>query len=62
MLEFKYIKQEEYNKKPELLQQKQTEAKAQLERYNKTEEIQAIPNLRSYAIVVIKDKIEVEEL
>ena len=62
LLEFKYIKQEEYNKKPELLQQKQTEAKAQLERYNKTEEIQAIPNLRSYAIVVIKDKIEVEEL
>ena len=62
LLEFKYIKQEEYNKKPELLQQKQTEAKAQLERYNKTEEIQAIPNLRSYAIVVVKDKIQVEEL
>ena len=62
LLEFKYIKQEEYNKKPELLQQKQTEAKAQLERYNKTEEIQAIPNLRSYAIVVVKDKISVEEV
>ena len=62
LLEFKYIKQEEYNKKPELLQQKQTEAKAQLERYNKTEEIQAIPNLRSYAIVVVKDKISVEEI
>ena len=26
------------------------------------EELKAIPNLRSYAIVVIKDKIEVEEL
>ena len=62
LLEFKYIKQEEYNKRPELLQQKQTEAKAQLERYNKTEEIQAIPNLRSYAIVIVKDKISVEEI
>ena len=62
LLEFKYIKQEEYNKNPELLQQKQAEAKAQLERYNKTEEIQAIPNLRSYAIVVVKDKISVEEI
>ena len=62
LLEFKYIKQEEYNKNPELLKQKQAETKAQLERYNKTEEIQAIPNLRSYAIVVVKDKISVEEI
>ena len=62
LLEFKYIKQEEYNKNPELLQQKQQEAKSQLERYTKTEELKAIPNLRSYAVVVIKDKIEVEEL
>ena len=62
LLEFKYIKQEDYNKKPELLQQKLAEAKTQLERYNQTEEIQAIPNLRSYAIVVVKDKISVEEV
>ena len=62
LLEFKYIKQEEYNKNPELLKQKQAETKAQLEMYNKTEEIQAIPNLRSYAIVVVKDKISVEEI
>ena len=62
LLEFKYIKQEDYNKKPELLQQKLVEAKTQLERYNRTEEIQAIPNLRSYAIVVVKDKISVEEV
>ena len=62
LLEFKYIKQEEYNKNPELLKQKQQEAKTQLERYTKKEELKAIPNLRSYAIVVIKDKIEVEEL
>ena len=62
LLEFKYIKQEEYNKNPELLKQKQQEAKTQLERYTKKEELKAIPNLRSYAIVVIKDNIEVEEL
>ena len=62
LLEFKYIKQEEYNKNPELLEQKKQEAKAQLERYTKTEELSVIPNLRSYAIVVIKDKIQVEEL
>ena len=62
LLEFKYIKQEDYNKNPELLKQKQAEAKAQLERYNQTEEIRAIPNLRSYAIVVVKDKISVEEV
>ena len=62
LLEFKYIKQEDYNKNPELLEQKKQEAKAQLERYTKTEELSAIPNLRSYAIVVIKDKIQVEEL
>ena len=62
LLEFKYIKQEDYNKKPELLQQKLAEAKTQLERYNQTEKIQSIPNLRSYAIVVVKDKIQVEEL
>ena len=62
LLEFKYIKQEEYNKNPELLKQKQQEAKTQLERYTKKEELKAIPNLRSYAIVVVKDKIQVEEL
>ena len=62
LLEFKYIKQEDYNKNPELLEQKKQEAKAQLKRYIKTEELQAICNLRSYAVVVIKNKIEVEEL
>ena len=62
LLEFKYIKQEEYNKNPELLKQKQQEAKTQLERYTKKEELKAIPNLRSYAIVVVKDKISVEEI
>ena len=62
LIEFKYIKQEDYNKNPELLKQKQEEAKAQLERYTKAEELQAIPNLKSYAVVVIKDKLIVEEL
>ena len=62
LIEFKYIKQEDYNKNPELLKQKQEEAKKQLERYTKTEELQNIPNLRSYAVVAIKDKLIVEEL
>ena len=62
LLEFKYIKQEDYNKNPELLAQKQEEAKEQLKRYVKTEEVQAIPNLRSYAVVVVKDKIYVDEI
>lgn len=62
LLEFKYIKQEDYNKNPELLAQKQEEAKEQLKRYVKTEELQAIPNLRSYAVVVVKDKIYVDEI
>ena len=62
LLEFKYIKQEDYNKNPELLAQKQEEGKEQLKRYVKTEELQAIPNLRSYAVVVVKDKIYVDEI
>ena len=62
LIEFKYIKQEDYNKNPEILEQKQEEAKKQLERYTKTEELQAIPNLKSYAVVAVKDKLIVEEL
>ena len=61
LIEFKYIKQEEYNKNPEILKQKQEEAKAQLDKYVKTEEMRAIPNLKSYAVVAIKDKLVVEE-
>ena len=61
LIEFKYIKQEDYDKKPELLKEKQKEAKEQLKKYKKTEEIKMIPKLRSYAVVAIKDKLMIEE-
>ena len=62
LLEFKYIKQEDYNKNTELLKQKQQEAKEQIERYRQAEEINMIPNSKCYTLVVIKDKIETEEI
>ena len=61
LIEFKYIKQEDYDKKPELLKEKQKEAKEQLKKYKKTEEIKMIPKLRSYAVVAIKDKLIKED-
>ena len=62
LIEFKYIKQEDYDKDNSLLEKAQKEAKKQIEKYKNTEEIQAIPKLRSYTVVVIKDKIMVEEI
>ena len=62
LLEFKYIKQEDYNKNNELLEQKQTEAKEQIERYRQSEEIKMIPKLKCYTVVVVKDKINTEEI
>ena len=62
LLEFKYIKQEDYDKNHELLNQKQQEAKEQIERYRQAEEIKMIPNLKCYTVVVVKDKIEIEEI
>ena len=62
LIEFKYIKQEDYDKNPKLLKEKQKEAQEQLEKYKKTEEIKMIPKLRSYSVVAIKDKLIVEEI
>ena len=62
LLEFKYIKQEDYDKKPELLEEKQKEAREQLEKYKETEEIKMIPNIRCYSVVAIKDKLVVQEI
>ena len=62
LIEFKYIKQEEYDKDNSLLEKAQKEAREQIEKYRKTEEIQAIPKLRSYTVVAIKDKLIVEEI
>ena len=62
LLEFKYIKQEDYDKNQEILKQKQQEAKEQIERYRQAEEIKMISNLKCYTVVVIKDRIETEEI
>ena len=41
---------------------KQEQAKEQIEVYRKSEEIQMLSKLKCYSIVVIKDRIEVEEI
>ena len=60
LIEFKYIKKEDYTEK--LLKQKQDEARDQLEKYLITEEIKMIPKLRTYSVVAIKDELVVEEI
>ena len=62
LIEFKYIKQEEYEKDNSLLNKKQEEAKAQLEKYKNTDEIKLIPKLKAYSVVAIKYKLIVEEV
>lgn len=57
MIEFKYLKKGEENK----LEEKQKEAKEQIEEYANFEEIREIPNLRKYTVVAVVDKIYVEE-
>lgn len=62
LIEFKYIKQENYEKDNELLNKKQEQAKLQLRDYMNSNEIKMIPKLRGYSVVVIKDRIEVDEI
>ena len=62
LIEFKYIKQEDYEKDNSLLKQKQEQAKEQLQMYKDTEEIKMLPKLKSYSVIVIKDRIEYEEI
>mgnify|MGYP004534795473 FL=1 len=62
LIEFKYIKQEDYDKDNSLLKNKQKQARIQLETYKRSEEITMLPKLKSYSIVVIKDKIFIEEV
>jgi len=62
LIEFKYIKQEDYDKNNSLLKNKQKQARIQLKTYKKSEEITMFPKLKSYSIVVIKDKIFIEEV
>ena len=60
LIEFKYIKKEDYTEG--LLQEKQEEAEKQLKKYLNTEEIKLIPKLKSYSIVAIKDELVVKEI
>ena len=58
MIEFKYLKKDEKNK----LQEKQAEARKQIEEYGEFEEIKAIQNLHKYTVVAVNDKLYVEEV
>ena len=58
MVEFKYIKKGEVAK----LEDKQKEAKEQIERYSSLEDIKDIQGLRKYTIVVATNDIYVEEI
>ena len=58
MIEFKYLKKEEAN----LLENKQKEAREQVNHYGKLEEIKSIENLKKYTVVVVNDKIYVENI
>lgn len=62
LIEFKYIKKEEYEKDNSLLKEKKQEAKEQIEKYRKTEEIKMLPKIRCYSVVAIKDELYVEEI
>ena len=58
MIEFKYLKKSEENK----LFEKQKEAKEQIERYSKNEEMKDIEKLNKYTVVAVNDKIYVEKV
>ena len=62
LIEFKYIKKEDYEKDKSILKKRQAEAKEQLEKYKNTEEIKMIPNITCYSVVAIKDELIVEEV
>ena len=63
MIEFKYIKKEEYEKQGEkIVKEKQEEAKKQIERYSEKEEFKKEKLLRKYTIIAVKEKIYVEEI
>ena len=58
MVEFKYLKKSEENK----VEEKQKEAKEQLERYLSTEEIKNIEKMNAYTVVAVNDNIKVEKI
>ena len=58
MIEFKYLKKEQVNQ----LQEKQEEARKQIQEYNEFEEIKTIPNLKKYTIIAVNDELYIEEI
>ena len=58
MIEFKYLKKGEEGK----LQEKQEEARKQIEEYAGFEEIKAIEKLSKYTVVAVNDKLYVEKM
>jgi len=62
MIEFKYIKKEDYDKNNQLLREKQDEAREQIMEYRNVEEIRQIPHLHCYTVVAVKDELYVESV
>ena len=58
MIEFKYLKKSQEN----MLEEKQKEARKQIEEYSKFEEMQGIQNLNKYTVVAVVDEIYVEKI
>ena len=58
MIELKYLKKTEEGK----LEEKQKEAKEQIEKYSNTEEMKAIKNLNKYTVIAVNDKVYVEKI
>ena len=58
MVEFKYLKKNEENK----VEEKQKEAREQIERYSNTQEMKDIEKMNKYTIVVVNDKVNVEKI
>ena len=58
MVEFKYLKKSEENR----VEEKQKEARNQIERYSHTEEMKNIDKMNKYTIVVVNDKVYVEKV
>ena len=58
MIEFKYLKKGEKEK----LEEKQKEAKEQIEGYSKFEEIASIEKLKKYTVVAVNDEIYIDEI
>ena len=60
MIEFKYIKKENYTEN--YFKEKQEEAIEQIESYGELDDIKDLENLRKYAVVAVVDEIYVEEI